>query len=98
MPKQKPVVNWDEVPVLMDLSFVARILGKSVEWTKKKAQSGELPAIKVGEEWRISKNKLRQYLGDAPTVKPEDCIKAFKAVAAEILLLNEQLIQDFNSV
>lgn len=91
MPKQNIVVNWDEVPVLMDLSWVARILGKSREWAKQKAQSEELPAIKVGEEWRIPKNKLREYLGDMPTISPEDYIKAFKAVTAEMLALNEQL-------
>lgn len=96
MPKQKLVVNWDEVPLLMDLSWVSRILGKSREWAKQKAQSGELPAVKVGMEWRIPKNKLRQYLGDTPTTSPEDYIKAFKAVAAEMLSLTAQLDKVIN--
>lgn len=91
MQKQKLIVSWDEVPVLMDLSFAARLLGKSVEWAKKKAQLGELPALKVGDEWRISKSKLREYVGDMPTITPEECINAFKAVAAEMIALNAQL-------
>lgn len=91
MSKQNVITDWNEVPLMMDIPLAARLLGKSPEWTKKKAQSGELPAIKVGEEWRIPKSKLRQYLGDTPTISPEDYIKAFKAVAAEMLALNEQL-------
>lgn len=87
----KPIINWDDVPVLMDIPLAARVLLKSPEWVKQKAQSGELPAVKVGMEWRIPKNKLREYLGDMPTASPEDYIKAFRAVAAEMLALNEQL-------
>lgn len=88
----KPIINWDDVPVLMDIPLAARVLLKSPEWVKQKAQSGELPAVKVGNEWRIPKSKLRQYLGDMPMTSPEDYIKAFKAVAAEMLVLNAQLV------
>ena len=92
----KLIVSWDEVPLLMDLPCTARILGKSIEWAKKKAQSGELPAIKVGDEWRIPKSKLREYIGDEPTTSPEDYIKAFRAVAAEMLSLTAQFDKVIN--
>lgn len=96
VPKQKPVVNWDDVPVLMDIPLAARVLIKSPEWVKQKAQSGELPAVKVGMEWRIPKSKLREYIGDEPTTSPEDYIKAFRAVAAEMLSLTAQLDKAIN--
>ena len=92
----KPIINWDEVPVLMDIPLAARVLIKSPEWVKQKAQSGELPAVKVGTEWRIPKSKLREYVGDEPTTSPEDYIKAFRAVAAEMLSLTAQLDKVIN--
>lgn len=88
----KPIINWDDVPVLMDIPLAARVLLKSPEWVKQKAQSGELPAVKVGMEWRIPKSKLREYLGDMPTASPEEYIKAFRAVSAEMLALSAQLV------
>lgn len=92
----KPIINWDDVPVLMDIPLAARVLLKSPEWVKQKAQSGELPAVKVGMEWRIPKSKLREYIGDAPTINPEDYIKAFRTVAAEMLSLTVQLNKVIN--
>lgn len=92
----KPIINWDDVPVLMDIPLAARVLLKSPEWVKQKAQSGELPAVKVGMEWRIPKSKLREYIGDEPTINPEDYIKAFRTVAAEMLSLTVQLNKVIN--
>ena len=92
----KPIINWDDVPVLMDIPLAARVLIKSPEWVKQKAQSGDLPAVKVGNEWRIPKSKLREYIGDEPTTSPEDYIKAFRAVAAEMLSLTARLDKVIN--
>ncbi len=61
MTKRKIITNWDNVPLYMDLPCVAVLLGYSVEWIKKKAQSGELPAAKLFGEWRISKDDLKSY-------------------------------------
>jgi len=62
--KQSQIINnWDQVPVVIDLPFVARILGQSIETLKKRSQRGELPgAFKAGRDWRIAKDALRNYI------------------------------------
>jgi len=58
----KIVTSWDEVPVVLDLPWACRILGKSYESLKKRAQDGKLPgAFKDGMEWRINREKFRAY-------------------------------------
>lgn len=61
MPKQKIITNWDDVPLYMDLSYLATLFGFSVECLKKKAQAGILPASKIFGEWRVSKEDARNY-------------------------------------
>lgn len=63
MPKQqfKQITNWDDVPLYMDLSFLARLFGFSVSCLKQKAQAGILPAAKIFDEWRVSKEDARNY-------------------------------------
>ena len=57
------ITSWEQVPVVMDLPFAARILGQSVETLKKRSQRGELPgAFKAGRDWRVEKDALRKYI------------------------------------
>jgi excisionase family DNA binding protein len=57
----KPVTSWDDVPVVMDLPFAARIVGQSPEYLRKRAQQGTFPAYKEGTSWRITKEALREH-------------------------------------
>lgn len=59
--KQRPIVNWDEVPLFMDLPKLSVLFGFSVDCLKKKAQDGTLPAAKIFGEWRVSKEDARNY-------------------------------------
>ena len=52
MPRERPIINWDEVPVIIDVPYVARLL----------AQRGVLPAHKIGKLWRFDKEEIRQYI------------------------------------
>ena len=61
MPKVSPIVNWDEVPLYMDLAYLSRLFGYSTECLKKKAQAGILPAAKIFGEWRMSKEDAQNY-------------------------------------
>ena len=65
-PPPKPVVCWHELPVLLDLPLVARLLGKKVECVRRMAASGELPATKAGGEWRVRKDNMMLALGYLP--------------------------------
>lgn len=61
--KLQPITDWAQVPIVIDLPFAARLLGRSVESLKKRAQRNELPgAFKVGNLWRVSKDVLRQHI------------------------------------
>ena len=41
----------------------AALLKTSRQQIRRMIQNGELPAVKVGREWRISRNALLDYLG-----------------------------------
>jgi hypothetical protein len=63
MKKQQTITSWEQVPIVIDLPFAARILGQSIETLKKRSQRGELPgAFKAGRDWRVNKNALRNYV------------------------------------
>ena len=63
MKKAQIITSWEQVPVVIDLPFAARILGQSIETLKKRSQRGELPgAFKAGRDWRVTKDALRRYI------------------------------------
>lgn len=61
---KRPVTSWDDVPIVMDLPFAARIVGVSLDRLKKRCQMGEFPAYKEGTLWRVEKQKLRDYMDE----------------------------------
>lgn len=61
-----PVTDWKEVPVIFDIPMACRILGKTSESVRRMVTSGELPALKAGNEWRIRKDHIMAYLGYQP--------------------------------
>ena len=65
-PQPQPVTNWQELPVLLDLPTVARLLGKKVECLRRLAAAGEIPATKACGEWRIRKDEIMLTLGFTP--------------------------------
>lgn len=48
---------------ILTVKEAAALLKTSRQQIRRMIQNGELPAIKVGREWRISKNALLDYLG-----------------------------------
>ena len=63
MKMKQNITSWEQVPIVIDLPFAARILGQSIETLKKRSQRGELPgAFKAGRDWRVNKNALRNYV------------------------------------
>lgn len=55
------IYNWDEVPLILDLPYAARLLGCSVQLIRKKCQDGNIPAFKIGVMWRIRKEDMIAY-------------------------------------
>lgn len=62
MATNKNITSWDEVPVIIDLPYACRLLGKSYEGMKKLCQQNKVPAFKVGKEWRMRKEDLEQFI------------------------------------
>jgi hypothetical protein len=60
--KPQAITSWDDVPLVMDLPFAARIVGQSPEYLKKRAQRGTFPAYREGSQWRVSKETLREHI------------------------------------
>ena len=64
MPRERPIVNWDEVPVIIDVPYVARLLALNFDYTTSLAQMCVLPDHKIGNLWRFDKEEIRQYIKD----------------------------------
>lgn len=60
--KDKPITNWNDVPVVIDIPMAARLLGFTVDVITRKCKKGEIPAHKVFNQWRIDKDELVQFL------------------------------------
>lgn len=63
MKKQEPVVGWDQVPIVIDLPYVAVVLGANPEVIRRYLASDKLKGFKVGREWRINKSDLMEFVG-----------------------------------
>ncbi|MBR4544300.1 MAG: helix-turn-helix domain-containing protein [Lachnospiraceae bacterium] len=57
--------KWDDIPVLIDCKLAAAILGVSPETVRLACVKGELPAFKIGDTWRINKNRFMAYCGES---------------------------------
>lgn len=63
MVRQKNITNWDEVPVIIDLPMVMRILGdKSIQSLQKRCRDGKFPAFQHGRTWLVRKEDLIKYI------------------------------------
>ena len=47
---------------LLTVQEVAELLKTSKQQVRKMIRGGEIPAVRVGREWRISEEKLVQFL------------------------------------
>lgn len=54
--------SWDEVPVVLDIVYVSRLLDISSHTLRKKAKNGEMPFLMVSKKWLISKSDLIDWL------------------------------------
>ena len=59
----KPYFTWNDVPTLIDLEQASVLLGLSVESVRRYCVIGDIPAIQIGKQWRIDKEKLMKKFG-----------------------------------
>ena len=56
------VASWDEVPQVMGVSELMRVLQISKPTALRYLADGIIPAAKVGREWRIDRDAVRAFL------------------------------------
>lgn len=61
--KQKEYLSWDEVPALIDIEQAALLLGLSIESVRRYCLTKDIPAVQIGKQWRIDKQKLMKKFG-----------------------------------
>ena len=76
--KSRPITNWDQVPIIMDIPMVARILGYHPERIRQLIKLNKIPAYKIGQSWRIEKQDLIDYLHSGRNGYSEYCREAVK--------------------
>ncbi len=64
---RKYVTDWGQVPVVVDLGYLAMLLGCSRENARKLCVSNAIPAFKVGDMWRVNKRELMKLCGEEET-------------------------------
>ena len=63
MYKQKQFLTWNDVPVIINLEEAGTLLGLSEESVRRYCVTGDIPAIQIGKQWRIDKEKLMKKFG-----------------------------------
>lgn len=61
--KTTTIRSWDDVPVVVNLPYVAVVLKANPEVIRRHLANGDLKGFKVGREWRINKADLMAFAG-----------------------------------
>ena len=57
--RQKTYLSWNDVPALIDLEQASVLLGLNIESVRRYCVIGDIPAVQIGKQWRIDKQKIR---------------------------------------
>lgn len=57
-----PILSWEELPVICTCADVAHLLFCTVEQVQRMAARGDLPAFRLGKEWRLRKEDVLAYI------------------------------------
>lgn len=60
--KANIITRWDDIPLIFDIPIMVQLLGKSFDCVKKMCQRGQIPAFKIGTEWRFDKEVVRTWI------------------------------------
>ena len=61
--RQKSFLTWNDVPALIDLEQASILLGLSIDSVRRYCVIGDIPAVQIGKQWRIDKEKLMKKFG-----------------------------------
>ena len=63
MYKRKQYLTWCDVPAIINIEEASVLLGLSIESVRRYCLIGDIPAVKIGKQWRIDKEKLMKKFG-----------------------------------
>ena len=61
--KVKSYLTWNDVPALLNLEQASILLGLSIDSVRRYCVTKDLPAVQIGKQWRIDKEKLMKQFG-----------------------------------
>ena len=70
--RQKTISNWNEVPLCVDMPWILAILSVTLQTATKLLKNGDLLGVKVGREWRVTKEELQRYLREGSANKKKE--------------------------
>jgi len=63
--KRRNILNWDEIPIIFDVSIAKNITGFSATYIRQMARAGDFPAHKFkGGHWRIDREEFLKWWTD----------------------------------
>ena len=61
--RTKCYLTWNDVPAIINLEQASELLGLSVDSVRRYCITKDIPAIQIGKQWRIDKQKLMNQFG-----------------------------------
>lgn len=58
MPRERPIINWDEVPVIIDVPYVARLLAMNPDYVTRLAKITKSLLLRLKNSGALRKTKL----------------------------------------
>lgn len=55
-------IRWEQLPLVLDAHTVASLIGCSLNTLYELCRRGEIPAQRVGRQWRFSRDGLRRHI------------------------------------
>ena len=55
--------TWSDVPALIDLEQASILLGLSTDAVRRYCTTGDIPAMQIGRQWHIEKQKFMEKFG-----------------------------------
>lgn len=63
--KRRNILNWDEIPIIFDVSMAQNLTGFSATYIRQMARAGDFPAHKFkGGHWRIDREEFLKWWTD----------------------------------
>ena len=63
--KWTPYTDWEQLDLVLDVAQLCAVLRITEPTALKLLKNGEIPAAKIGTQWRISRDALQGYLAGA---------------------------------